>query len=107
MTKKSKHLLDSIRLEGNKGGDYIEIHEREDGRIHLKVGHNCLVTIDHIVPVEFLTLILGGMTMSHNPVDLLSKLEKKYGIHVWDAKYMAQLVSQIEPARNFTDLSNE
>lgn len=47
-----------IRVEGNKGGDTLDIEALEDGRLKLVVGHCCVREIRHSVPVEFVTALL-------------------------------------------------
>ena len=47
-----------IRMEGNNGGDFLEIESLYDNLVRLRVGH-CCVTVDaEIVPVEILTAVL-------------------------------------------------
>lgn len=48
-------MADSFYAEGNNGGDNIQIQSLPDGRIGLKVGHQCVYFVDAVVPVEFLT----------------------------------------------------
>lgn len=94
--KPNKHPLESIRVEGNNGGDYIEIREREDDRIHLEVGHNCVKIIDHVVPVEFLTLALAALVDYHSPLEAWDKLREWRD--AWDKEFMDRLAAQIEKA---------
>jgi len=45
-------------VEGNNGGDYVCITPQADNTVHLEIGHCCVVTVDMIIPVEFLTKII-------------------------------------------------
>lgn len=46
-------------IEGNKGGDYVQITETDrEGVVHLEVGQCCVVTIDEEVSVMTLASIL-------------------------------------------------
>jgi len=55
--------------EGNGGGDEIQIKNLGDGRLHLKVGHSCVYTIDAIVPVEFVTTALTRIVDDFNGIN--------------------------------------
>lgn len=85
--------MDKLSLTGNNGGDVLEIKlidtdNRDNAVIHLRVGHCCVMVIDQIVPIEFVTAMLvqavlnaGSVEealMSVNwPEDLLEKLIAK------------------------------
>jgi hypothetical protein len=70
-------------VEGNKGGDTFSIIDNGDGTVRLKVGHSCVYTVDHQVPVEMLTATLNPERMTESikgwseelQKDLLSKLK--------------------------------
>ena len=51
--------MKDIHLEGNNGGDYIRItqtkEQNEMSCCSVEVGHCCVVTMNHQVPVEFIT----------------------------------------------------
>ena len=77
-------------IEGNNGGDYLVIEPLPDGRIHLEVGHCCVIGIDHIVPVEFITSVLSAAVIEHGSVKAVMESMR------WDRDYIEQLVAQIE-----------
>ena len=79
-----------LHLEGNNGGDYLVIEPLPDGRIHLEVGHCCVVDIDHIVPVEFITSVLSAAVIEHGSVQAVM------GAMRWDHDYTEHLVAQVE-----------
>lgn len=57
-----------IHVEGNQGGDYLDIKLVKDNAIRLEVANSGIVTIRHEIPVEFLTALLSDMVarvMSH------------------------------------------
>lgn len=53
-----------IYLEGNKGGDYIRLkHIDGEDTVDLEVGNCCVKTINHKVPIEFLTSALTEIVL--------------------------------------------
>lgn len=58
----------TLRIEGNNGGDYLEISSAGNNLVLLEVGHCCVVTIRHIVPVEFITAVLARAVLEHNTI---------------------------------------
>lgn len=58
--------VSSINVEGNNGGDILEIVDNKDGTIYLRSGHCCVISVDKIVPVEFLTAIISEVMLNHN-----------------------------------------
>jgi len=96
--KRPDNPSDCIFAEGNKGGDYVKIaveERREDeDQILLEVGHCCVVSMRHSIPVSVLTGILGGFRDEgyidlDSPIDLYNKLP-------WSKEYNKKLVSKIE-----------
>lgn len=64
-------VLKELHLEGNKGGDVIEIVQRsnhEDNMVSLTVGRCCVYHIDMEVPVEVLVAILIN-ALDNGPFD--------------------------------------
>lgn len=68
MSERPYDLKPLLRIEGNNGGDYLEISPASDNLVLLEVGHCCVVTIQHIVPVEFITAVLARAVLEHNTV---------------------------------------
>ena len=61
-TSKSLRNLGEVYIEGNKGGDYLRIAHIKDNMVRLEIGHCCVVTISHEIPVEILTSLLCKAT---------------------------------------------
>lgn len=55
-----------LQVEGNNGGDILEITEVDDGIIHLRSGSCCVMDIDSEVPVEFITGIINKTMLEFN-----------------------------------------
>lgn len=66
MMKKNQAFNGVISADGNNGGDILEIHDNQDGTLHMRSGHCCVMTIDKIVPVEFVTALLSKVMLEHN-----------------------------------------
>lgn len=79
-----------IYLEGNNGGDILEMEFFDDSTIRLKVVHCCVYTINHIVPVEFLTAVLTKAV-----VDAGGVIEAMNAVN-WPPEYLAELIAKIE-----------
>ena len=77
-----------IRVEGNKGGDYLHIAKTtNEGEIFLDVGHSCVVAFRGLIPVEILTALIGNAQLGVNLP--------------WDEEINARLVSRVKQ-RDFT-----
>lgn len=59
----------NIYVEGNKGGDFLEIttvsSDGDDDVVHLRIGHCCVYYLDIEVPVAVLTSMIGNY-FNHN-----------------------------------------
>lgn len=81
--------INTLRVEGNNGGDYLEITCLGDNLIHLRVGHCGVTMIDRTFPIEILTATLAAY-LSLSP-DSISKL--------WNAdlnpEFVNRLISQV------------
>ena len=86
--------MDTMRLEGNNGGDYIQItrFEMHPDVVHLEVGHCCIKEIDHIVPVEFLTSWLARAMMGSD-AGIEAALRKSN----WPKEFVRELIAKVEP----------
>lgn len=86
--------------EGNNGGDNISIVLLDDDRVILKVGHCCVYTIDHIVPVEFLT---AALTRAVDHEGGIAGFIESIG---WNTYYTRRLIGKVVAHRqgdNFSD----
>jgi hypothetical protein len=79
-------------IEGNNGGDYLLIEPTEDNLLHLKVGSSCVVTIDAIVPVEFITHVLSDARDREGGI---AAYLRSTG---WPLEFREQLCRQMEEA---------
>ena len=57
MSKKTT-AANSLQLEGNNGGDFLEITVLPDSLVSIRVGHCCVATDTKVIPVELLTATL-------------------------------------------------
>ena len=55
-----------IRVEGNKGANYIEIKQLDERFIHLKAGDCCVHTINFIVSAEVFSHFLTQLQLEAN-----------------------------------------
>jgi hypothetical protein len=53
-----KRPLQSIEVQGNRGGSYVRVDEQRDGMIFLEVGETCIRTISQEISVCALAVIL-------------------------------------------------
>lgn len=96
MTKKTKRtpiITERIpfRLEGNKGGDYIELIEQPNDCVHVEVGSCCVRTMNATVPVEFLTALISyGTTFGNDGIkDAIDTFD-------WSEAFKADLKSKVK-----------
>ncbi len=85
---------DKIRLEGNNGGNFIELKDNEDGTARLQVGHCCVIGVAATVPNEFLSAVLSRVAMEHD-YDLESVM--RWAGEGWPKDYVEKLESSIVP----------
>jgi len=84
----------SFRIEGNNGGDYLELTVIDEDTSKLELGHCCVVLTRCRIPNEFLTGILGTLFMEEsNP----KKVFKKIVGNVWtNSRFMEEICSKIK-----------
>ncbi len=88
--KKKLTLNSCINLTGNKGGDIFQVVDNQDETIHLRVGSSCVMIIDQIVPVEFLTGIISNY-MLDNDCDLNKIIDS----FKWDELFKNELKNKL------------
>lgn len=93
MMKKKEQFNGFVFAEGNNGGDFVRIENLEDGIVHLSVGSCCVITMDKVVPVEFITGILTQKMLEHNG-DINSIIDS-FG---WDQNYKDELKKKVRKA---------
>lgn len=89
--KKKEQFEGFIHAEGNNGGDFIEIEDLNDGTVSLKVGHCCVMSVDTIVPVEFLTHIITWKMLEYN-----NDINKLIDSFEWNKDYKDKLKSKVK-----------
>ena len=90
LIKKRESFHGVINATGNKGGDILTIYDNCDGTVHLWSGHNCVVSIDRIIPVEFLTAMLSQVMLQHNN-DIYSIIDT----FDWSEDFKAELKGKV------------
>lgn len=58
-----------IYIDGNKGGDFVEITKLTDDTIYLNSACSCVSTVDCVVPNEFLSMLLAECLIKHGSVE--------------------------------------
>ena len=81
--------MKKISLQGNKGGDLLDIEVLKDDRINLRVGNNCVMMVEKAVPVEFITKVIANEILEHGSVE--SVIES----FAWDKKYLELLKGKV------------
>jgi hypothetical protein len=80
----------TIRLEGNKGGDFVEITPIEGERVYLRCGCSCVMVIDKVVPNEFLSIALNDCILQHGSIqEYLNQIN-------YDEVYKQELVNKVK-----------
>lgn len=90
MVKKSQRFHGVIDADGNKGGDILTIYDNCDGTVHLWSGHCCVVTINKVVPVEFITAILSQVMLEHN-----NDIDSIIDGFDWDEEFKKELKTKV------------
>ena len=80
-----------LQVEGNQGGDFLEIVPLNDNLIKLRVGNCCVVTVNYVVPIELITSTLTKLFIKHAQ-DGFAEWEPG-----WPEDFTEQLREQIVP----------
>jgi hypothetical protein len=88
--KRNLALNSCINLTGNKGGDIFQVIDNQDGTIHLRVGSSCVMLIDKIVPVEFLTGIMRNVMLDNN-----CNIKQIIDTFGWDENFKEELKKKL------------
>ena len=91
MLKKKEQYDGFVYADGNNGADYIKIENAGEGLINLDTGHCCIVSLQAIVPTEFLTALIANKLMEHN--GNINSVIDSFG---WDKEYTDQLKSKVK-----------
>lgn len=57
-----------LYLEGNHGGDFVSLIPLKNDRVYLRSGSGCVVSVDSIVPNEFLSLLISDCILQYGSV---------------------------------------
>ena len=98
--KEDTFLMDKFYVEGNNGGDYLQLEHIRDNVVMLQIGHCCVVTVNHEVPIELITSALTNLFLEHD--NKATQWQNwKPG---WARDFVNKLRSQIKPVKS--DLVN-
>jgi len=95
----------SLRVEADlsQGADYLYIDDVGGGRVRVEVGHSCVVFMNKVVPVEFVTAAIVhalhdkdvmGRDHPRTPKEFLAEFYNNY-----DRDYVEKLVGAVEETR--------
>ena len=90
MIKKRQQFDGAIAAYGNNGGDLLELYDNLDGTLYLKSGHCCVMTIEKIVPIEFITALLSKVMLEHN--NDINSIIDSFG---WKQSYKDELKKKV------------
>jgi hypothetical protein len=92
MTNKERPVNhNKIAVEGNLAGDFLEIVDQGNDTVHIKCGHCCVIVLDAVVPVEFLTALIFQAMINHD--DNISAVIDTFD---WSDKYKNQLKAKVK-----------
>ena len=83
-------------VEGNKGGDCIELEHVKDNVIRIKSGHCCVYSLELEIPIEVLTVLFNTIFCSLNEIEKARQIIKGSG---WPEDYIEKLLLQIQQVR--------
>jgi hypothetical protein len=82
--------MNRLYIEGNNGGDYLQIEPLDDNLMRLEVGHQCARNIEHVVPVEFVTAVLTAAVLEHDGIEgAIMALD-------WPQEFKEKLATQVK-----------
>ena len=59
-------------LSGNNDGDFIRLvqykSQEKDCTVYLEIGHCCVITVRHQIPVEYLTTLITENVLKHSDI---------------------------------------
>jgi len=85
-----KKKFKQVSIEGNKGGDYLNINTcTEDDTLDIEIGHCCVHIFDATVPVELVTALFADMMNRHGTPE---KFIQSLG---WPQDFKDELISKI------------
>lgn len=82
-----------IYLEGNNGGDYLKIEQKEGEMMLLEVGSCCVASIAKTLPVQVVTAALTEWILKHN-----NDIEQAIKSQGWKPEYAEQLIKLVKEA---------
>lgn len=89
-----------IYVEGNNGGDYLLMRPLGDNRVFLEIGSCCVVTIRHIVPIEFVTGALTEFILKAGRAYSQENMEDAFRKLGWQNDFRDKLLSQVRKVQS-------
>lgn len=76
-------------LKGNKGGDFVHFVPMKDNRVYILSGCSCVISLNAIVPNEFLSILIEKCILKYGSVEnfIMST--------TYDETYKRDLISKI------------
>ena len=78
-------MSESIYVKGNNDGDYLFIKPLKDNMLGIEIGHCCVVSVRHEIPVEVVTAILTKASFD----------DFKDGVEGWPDDFSSELKNKI------------
>ncbi len=96
MKQRVKNQVIKISTSGNKGGDILDIVLRDNELLHIRSGHCCVMTIDKVVPVEFMTALLSKVMLEND-----NDIGKIIDSFDWSQEYKDELKKKVKSPYDF------
>lgn len=91
--------MSEFSVIGNNGGDILELKHIKDNQVYLKSGSSCVMSVNAVVPVEFITKAIENL-MLENDCDIFKAIDS-FG---WGKEFKTQLKGQVSKACYDTDI---
>lgn len=89
----NKKRTQKIFIEGNNGGDYLNIQQKKGELVLLEVGHACVPSIAQVLPLPVITAALTEWILNHN-----NDIEQAIKSQGWSSEYTKKLVEIVRHA---------
>ncbi|YAF99456.1 MAG: hypothetical protein AB3A66_30375 (plasmid) [Nodularia sp. CChRGM 3473] len=89
----NKKRTQKIFLEGNNGGDYLNIQQKKGELVLLEIGHACVPSIAQVLPLPVITAALTKWILSHN-----NDIEQAIKSQGWSSEYTNKLIETVRQA---------
>lgn len=101
----NKRLMDKrkepqrIQLSGNNDGDYLILKAVDERRVYIELGHCCVVTLRHIIPVEFITGALSEWIRRSGKAYNQEHMGDAVRAIGWAEPFTTELIGLVEPVK--------